>query len=189
MRAGPFHFFDKICQHFESQFSISNRNPRANHIPISTISFKILLQLQSHTQIFVQNPEANEGLTFPFLSQIKSTGAALVAFVKMPKCSPVFVGHPWANQTPISTFSVRHFCTHPSANATPWSIFLQRNTDRMNPQISMLVKHPRANETYASTCLSRHIALLESQISIFVQHLWANKAYNINMFVAKLWVS
>ena len=51
------------------QTCIFGRNPWASHTLISTISFKILLQLQSHIKIFAKNPGANEGLIFPLLRQ------------------------------------------------------------------------------------------------------------------------
>ena len=64
-----FPFFDNICQHYGSETNIFHKNHWANHTPISTISFQILLQLQSHITIFVKNPGANEGRSFPFLRQ------------------------------------------------------------------------------------------------------------------------
>ena len=70
MRIDPFHFFDKICQHFAAPSRVSETNRSANHNPISTISLEILLQLQSHIKFFVKNIGANESLTFPFFDKI-----------------------------------------------------------------------------------------------------------------------
>ena len=68
-KAWPSHFFGEICQHFGYDTRISDKDPWANHTPISTISFKILLQQQSHITIFVKNPGANKGRSFQFLWQ------------------------------------------------------------------------------------------------------------------------
>ena len=94
MRAWPFHFSDNICQHFGSQTCISRRNPWASHTLISTISFKILLQLQSHIKISAKNPGANAGLTFPFLSQLRAQGPRWFHLLKSPSAAQFSLGIP-----------------------------------------------------------------------------------------------
>ena len=176
MRAWASHSFDKICQHFGSETCISNKNPWASHIPISTISIKLCC-----------NCNRISSFSLKILRQMRArpVHSLVKIFQHFGAQTYISVRNPWAKQTPASIFSLKSDCKCnyisrcsskllEQMRAWPFHFF-DKICPHFGSQTCISGRHSWAKHTFILAISFKILLQLRSHIKIFIETPGANE--------------